>query len=179
MFDKLIDLLVQFIHLFQVCFIVHSYQRGVVLRWGRFHRKVGPGFHWLWPFNVETHLSVSIVPETILVGPQSLTTEDGVSVIVSTMVMFSIADERKFLLDVEGGHKVIEDCTYGVVARFILERTWDKLQSLDMSNELEKVVRRRVKSYGVEIESLGMADFTRSRSIRLMPQLNSRSHGSD
>jgi len=177
MFDKLIDLFISFIHLFQFCFIIDSYQMGVVLRFGRPHRVAAPGFHWLWPINVEKCLSVSVVPETMIVGPQSLTTKDGVSVIVSTVVTFSVNDVQKFLLEVEGAHQVIEDSTYGTVSTFVLERTWAGLQDVDVSNELAKAVRRQAKRYGVEIVNVQICDFTRSRSFRLMQQFNHRSHG--
>lgn len=177
MFDKLIDLFVQFLHLFQFCFIVRSYQKGLVLRFGILHRKVGPGFHWLWPAAIEEYMVVDVVRETAIVGPQSLTTKDGVSIIVSTLVTSTIFDEETFLLKNEGAHTVLEDSTCGTVSDFILERTWAQLQSLDVSNELAKAIRRRAKLQGVEILDAHLVDFTRSRSLRLMQQFNHRSHG--
>jgi len=177
MFDKLIDVLVQFVHLFFVGFVTHSYQRGVVLRWGRLHREVGPGFHWKWPLMVESHLLVNVVPETMTVGPQSLTTKDDKSVVVSTVVTFAIEDARKFLLDVEGGHQVIEDSTYGMVSEFVMAHTWEELRAIkSLSNELAKDVRRRAKTYGVAIVGVQLVDFTASRSIRLIQPLGHHSH---
>jgi regulator of protease activity HflC (stomatin/prohibitin superfamily) len=177
-FDKLIDLFVSFLHLFQFCFVVRSYQAGVVLRYGRMHRRVAPGFHWIWPFHVEEHITVSVVRETVIVGPQSLTTKDGVSIIVSTLVTFSINDAETFLLKNEGAHTVLEDSTCGTVSDFVLNRTWIQLQdSTDVSNELAKAIRRRAKPQGVEILDAHLVDFTRSRSFRIMQQFNHRSHG--
>jgi len=179
MFDKLIDLFISFIHLFQFFFVIDCYQRGVVLRFGHLHRLAEPGFHWLWPFSAEKYLAVSVVPETMIVGPQSLTTHDGQSVIVSTVVTFSVSEVQKFLLEVEGAHQVIEDSTYGSVSTFFLERTWEQLRGAEVSNELAKVVRRQAKRYGVEILNVQICDFTLSRSLRLMQQFSHHSHGAE
>ena len=176
MFDKLIDLLVQFIHLFKPWTVVNCYERTVILRLGKFRGIAGPGFHWMIPFGVEHSLSVNVVPETMIVGPQSLTTKCGASVVISSVVTFQIEDVCKFLLEVEGAHQVIEDSAIGIVSRFIMERSWLQLQEMDIGNELTKAIRRQAKRYGVEIIAVQVSDFTRSRSIRLLQQFNHHSH---
>lgn len=172
MFDKLVDLLVQFIHLFFIATVVQQYAGGVILRFGKFHRIVEPGFHWMWPFRIEEALTINVVPETMPVGPQSLTTKDGVSVIISTVTTFRIVDVKTFLLEIEGAGQVIEDAVYGIVAAFVMERTWAELQAIELANELSKIVRRKAKVYGVEIITVQIADWTRSRSLRLMQQVH-------
>lgn len=157
---------------------MHSYQRGVVLRFGKFHRIVEADFHWIWPFCIETYLEANVVRETMMVGPQSLTTVDGHSVVITTVVTFNIEDIKTFLLDIEGAHQVIEDSTYGIVASFVMKHTWQQLLDVDISKELTKDVRRSAKKYGVAIDNVQVADFTRSRSIRLLQQLlHHGSHG--
>ena len=122
----------------------------------------------MWPFRVEECLSTNVVPETMLVDPQSLTTKDGVSLVISTVVTFAIDDVKVFLLEIEGAGQVIEDATYGIVAHMIMERTWAELAEIDLANELSKTVRRAAKRYGVQIVQVQIADFTRSRSLRLV-----------
>lgn len=168
MLDKLVDVLLQFIRWFQFCTVLMAYERGVVLRWGRFHREAGPGFHFMWPFHVEEILTTNVVPETMNVGPQSLTTKDGQPVVVATVVTFGIQDVRKFLLDIEGANQVIEDSTYGAVARFIMDRTWAQLQAIDIADELTKAVRKQARRYGVDVLTVQLSDFTRSRSFRIL-----------
>lgn len=113
-----------------------------------------------------------------MVGPQSLTTVDGHSVVITTVVTFNIEDIKTFLLDIEGAHQVIEDSTYGIVASFVMKHTWQQLLDVDISKELTKDVRRSAKKYGVAIDNVQVADFTRSRSIRLLQQLlHHGSHG--
>lgn len=176
MFDKLVELFIQFIELFQFFFVVRAYERGLVLRFGKFHRLVEPGLHWRWPFRVEIDLLVNVVPETVTIGPQSLTTKDEQSIIVASVVTYRISDVRTFLLDIEGAHQVIEDSACGTVAQFVLGRTWEELKAVDVNNELTKKVRSLAKRYGVEVLNVQVTDFTRSRSIRLVAAMGHSSH---
>lgn len=176
MFDKLIEVLVQFVHLFFFLVVVKDYQRGVVLRWGKFNRELLPGGHWKIPFAVEACLLTNVVPETMTVGPQSLTTRDQKAVVVSTVVTFEIDDARHFLLGIEGGHQVIEDASYGMVSEFVLARTWAELCTMDVGDELTKAVRRKARQYGVRILRVQVCDLTVSRSIRLIQPLEHHSH---
>ncbi len=191
MFDRLIDLIVTWIKLLFFGFTLQSYQRGVVLRFGKFHRFVGSGFHFKWPLDIEECHYVNVTVETMMVGPQSLTTKDDKSIVVSAVVTFRVneieSEVKKYLLEIEGAQQVIEDTVYGSVASFVMDHTWDQLRSvtpvpsgdkeklLDSDNEITKVVRRLAKQYGVEIMNVKLADCTRSRSIRLMQQLSHHS----
>ena len=167
MLDKLVDLLAQFIHLFFIARVVPQYAGGVILRFGKFHRMAGPGFRWLWPFRIEDLLSTNVVLETMSVGPQSLTTKDGVSVVISTVTTFQVSDVKAFLLGIYAV-QVIEDAVYGIVAAFVMSHSWAELQETDIPGELTKIVRHKAKVYGVEIITVQIADWTRSRSYRLM-----------
>lgn len=186
MFDKLVDLIVVWIKLLFVSFTLKCYQQGVVLRFGKFHRMAEPGFHLKWPFDIETCLYCNITPETMKVGPQSLTTKDGRSVVVSSVVTFQVEDAKKYILEVDGTQQVVMDTTYGTVASFVMEHTWDQLRSVapvetgekivDADNEISKIVRRQAKKYGVHVQSVKFSDCTVSRSIRLMQQLDHASN---
>lgn len=169
MFDKLIDIILQFLRLFQFWVVVNAYAAGVRQRLGKFHAVLGPGFHWMLPFNVDRLIWDSVVTETLRVKPQSLTTKDGVAVTVSSVVTFRIEDIKIFLLDVEGRNAVIEDSTYGATSNFIMKRTWQELNEItDIGHELAKDVRRQAKRYGVAVDQVQVVDFARCRSLRLI-----------
>ncbi len=44
--------------------ILLDFQRGVVLRLGRFHRMAEPGWNWRLPFGLEEILLTNVVPTT-------------------------------------------------------------------------------------------------------------------
>ena len=177
MFDKLIDIILQFIKLFQFWTVIDAYAAGVRQRMGKFHAVLKPGFHWIAPFSIDKVIWDSVVTETLRVKPQSLTTKDGIPVTVSSVVTFHIDDVKIFLLDVEGRNAVIEDSTYGATSDFVMKRTWEELNAInDIGNELGKDVRRQAKRYGVAIDKVQLVDFARCRSLRLIQSLPKESH---
>lgn len=178
MLERLLDFLISSLRLLQPWYVLTDYEGGVVLRFGRFHRMAEPGIHWLIPFGVEHLIYTNVVSETINIGPQSLTTaktadEPAESIVISTVVTFSVSDAKAFLLTIEGGNAALEDLSIGVNSELVCRTPWSKLSDpavFDLPNELTKLTRRRAKSWGVEIERVQIADLSRCRSLRLLQQ---------
>lgn len=168
MLDRLFDALVQCAEWFKVFAVVDAFERGVVLRWGRFHREVGPGPVLCIPFGVDHVLVDNVVTRTVDLKPQSLTTKDGKTLTVRAVVTASIRDVRKALLEVENmDHALIDSCT-AAVADFVEGKTWDELRSGGRTDELTKACRPNcLRRYGVEIERVQLGDFALCRVIRL------------
>lgn len=179
MFDKLVDLLVSWIKLFFFLYTLHPFQRGIVLRLGKYVKDVGPGIHWRWPFDIDEILYEHVAADSIVIGPQSLTTRDDVTVVVSVLVSFQVSDVRIVLLETSGVQKILQRATYGVVADFVTKHTWAQLRDvasdegkdLDLDNEIAKAARRRAKKQGVHIFDIQFSDLTKSRSVRLIGSL--------
>ena len=174
MLDRLVDLLVNCAKWFQFCLIVRDYEGGVCLRWGRFHRMLTPGFHWLWPFGIEEAALCNVVLETRNTQPQSLTTKDGVSLVISTVVTYTVSDPRTYLLGVFDASNVIDDSTAGTVSRAVEDSDWVEIRGDGWAEKLTSTVRRRAKRYGVDIISVQPSDLTRSRSIRLIQAITQK-----
>jgi len=170
MFDRLIDLIVQFINLFRFFCVIRDFEGGCILRLGKFHRMARRGWNWMIPFDIEECFFTTIVPETMIIGPQSLVTKDGKQVIASTVVTFKVIDPKTFLLEISGALQTMEDASYGAIATTIMTRTWQELCEMDISNEAAKAIRKQAKRYGVEVIQAQIADLTLSRSIRLIQE---------
>ena len=69
--------------------VIDAYEEAVVLRLGKYHRNLDPGFHWLIPFGIERALSDEVVTRVVNLSSQSLTTQDGVPVVVGGAVTMS------------------------------------------------------------------------------------------
>ena len=168
MLDRLIDTILGALHLFQFWVVVAAYERGVVLRLGLFHRELGPGFHWVIPFAVDRVWCEHTVPRTMNLGPQSLTTSDGVSVVVSAIVTAKIVDIQRAVLNVESVDHAMRDACYAEVAGVIMRQTWPQLnKSAELETELERACQRRATKWGIEIVRVQLSDVSRSRSLRL------------
>jgi len=176
-FDKLVDVLLQFIHLFQVYHYVHAYERGVVLRFGRYHRNAEPGCVWVWPMGLEQVLTTNVKPEPLMVGPQSLTTVDGKQVAISAMFIVTVEDPKKFLLEMEGGFAALVMIAYGAVARMVESMRLEDLKCADAeeitttrspSRELAKIMRRKVKEFGAGVHDAQITEMCETKSLRLL-----------
>lgn len=170
MLDKLIDLIVDFIDLFRFWEVVDEYEQAVVLRLGRFNRVLDPGFHWILPLGIERAMSDSVVKTTKNLAPQSLTTADGKTVVVSGIITRSISDIQTALLECESVETVIQDCAYGAIAKIVRAHTWEELHTDEFAAAMSKEVRTRAKEYGIQIHRVQLSDISLARSIRLWNQ---------
>jgi len=183
MLDRLIDLILQFLHFFQFLHVVRAYQEGVVLRFGRFNRVVKPGLAWIYPFFIEELYTTGVVDEPLTVGPQSLTTSDGVQVVISALFIITIKNVKKFLLEFEGANSGVLLLGHGAVAELVESNTWDELSKRmseeeededsprlkpSISKKLAAGLRKRVDRYGVGVTRAQVIELTKARSLRLM-----------
>ena len=167
MFDKLIDVLLQWAGFFIPFVVIDEFERGVVLRFGRPVRDLGPGFHWIIPFQVDRVMADNVVPRTINLGSQSLTTKDGKAVVVAGVVTAQIRDVRKALLEVEGVDDACIDSSYGAIGALVASHTWEEVQHEDFSDVLTKACRKQAWRFGIEIQKVQLSDLTLARTYRL------------
>lgn len=168
MFDRLIDLIVQFIELLKFWHVVDPYEEALVLRLGRLSRHLLCGFHWIIPFGIERVYDEHVVPTTHSLGNESMTTKDGKSVGFHAIVTYRVRDIEKLLLEVEDGNHAVRDACCGEIGRVLRESTWDEICAPEILDKLTAAARKRGFRFGVEIMSIQLAGMALCRSIRLM-----------
>jgi regulator of protease activity HflC (stomatin/prohibitin superfamily) len=156
MFDKLIDILTVIWRRLLPFVVIDEFEAGVVLRLGRFHRELEPGFHWLIPFAEET-LQVNTVPVLHDLPAQSIGGR-----VFRGVVTWRVRDPKKFLLGVEDGKSAVEDAALGALARNVCPEPAKHARRalLDM--------RRRVAHWGIVVERLAFADHVQARTFRVI-----------
>lgn len=147
--------------------IVREYERGVLLRCGRLRRELEPGIYLLVPVLDEV-LTDNIVPSTTVLPAQSLETADGVAVVLSVVISWSITDATKFLTGVEGREHVIRDAATAIVGRMVAESKWETVRAPEFARTVRNKVAARARRFGAEIEDLGFATLARCQSLRLI-----------
>jgi len=167
MFDRLIDMLLGCLQWFVPFVVVDEFERAIVLRFGKFHRVLEPGFHWIIPLEAEKVLADNVVPRTVNLGSQSLTTKDGKVVVVGGVVTASIRDIKKALLEVEGVDDALKDSCYGAIGSLVAAHPWDAVQQDTFSETLTKACRKQAWRYGIEIERVQLSDLSLARTLRL------------
>lgn len=146
--------------------VVDEFERGVLLRWGKCKKELDPGLHWKWPL-ADRALLDNVVPRTINLKAQSLTTKDGKSVVIGAVVTASIRDIQKALLDVETVDNVLEDSCYGQVAALVAATDWEQIRGVEFNETLTAACRKQAFRFGVEITRVQLSDVAISRALRL------------
>jgi len=169
MFDRLVDLIVQFIHLFKFWVVVDAYEKGVLLRFGLFNKILEPGFHWCIPFSVDQPLVEGVVPATHSLGDEATVTKDGKTAAFHAVVTYQVRDIKKALLDVLDTDHAVRDACAGEIGKVMRERTWEELQHSEaLLDDLTAACRKRGFRYGIEIMSIQLASLALAKNIRLM-----------
>ncbi len=167
MFDKLIDLLKDWLGFFQFVSVIDQFERGVILRRGILHKEVGPGIEFFWPCAYDQLLRHFVVVDTQELAAQSLTTSDGVGVTLTGLLTYRVVDVAQVLLHVQGERQALIDSAMGIIGAAVLKASWAEVITPDFWNKVTIDVRRRAKRYGIEIEQVAFRDLTKGRSLRI------------
>ena len=179
MFDKLIDLVVEFIELFQVFVFVDEFEEGVVLRRGRFNRTVKPGMRWILPLGQEDIIVVNVKPEPMYLDLQSLHTEDGYACNLQVGVIWRVVDVKLFLVENEDTKDIVGMLASGVVRDSVQGCKWTELTEVGYPNTLRAPMNRKVRKRGAEIDEVVVQDFAAGTANRLWHEGISISAGED
>jgi regulator of protease activity HflC (stomatin/prohibitin superfamily) len=167
MFDRIFEFLAEWARIFRCFTVVDEYQRAVILRWGKFHAEVGPGFHWLLPLCIDKVISDNVVARTKTLAAQSLVTSDGKQIVISVAVTSSINNIRKATIGVEHVDQALLDSCAGAIAETVINSSWDEIRSPEFNERLTKPCRKNAWRYGIEIERVQLADVSISPSLRV------------
>lgn len=165
MFDKLIDLIVTFIHDILPWKIVDQWERGVHLKTGKFYRVVSPGLNWKVPFFDKIWVT-PVITQTVNLRPQTVTSEDEKSVVLSSIVRYHIHDVQKFLLGVMHANDVLVDTTQGIIRDMVEGCKWDDLY--DLGSVVTPEVNEQVSKWGITIEQISFPDLGEIKTYRIM-----------
>lgn len=165
MFDKLIDLIVTFIHDILPWKIVDQWEGGVHLKTGKFYRVVSPGLNWKVPFFDKIWVT-PVITQTVNLKPQTVTSEDEKSVVLSSIVRYHIHDVQKFLLGVMHANDVLVDTTQGIIRDMVEGCKWDDLY--DLGSVVTPEVNEQVSKWGITIEQISFPDLGEIKTYRIM-----------
>lgn len=166
--EKLFDLFVGIVGYLLPWVILEDDKIGLIRRLGCYKRNLKPGWNWKWPI-IETILSETQALDSTVLREQSLTTKDGVQVTVRGVITYRVVDPKRYILDVDNPLTVINDAGCAVIGELIPELdAAEVLVGTEFLQKLTRRVRARAKRWGIEVDSVGLADRTRARTYRLL-----------
>ncbi len=140
--------------------VAQQWERGVVLRLGRFVGLRGPGLFWVVPFvdSVSSWVDQRVIT-TSFAAEQTLTS-DTVPVNVDAVLFWMVNDAEKAALEVQSYHEAVTWAAQTAL-RDIIGRTslTDLLRGRErIESELQQLIDTRSTPWGVTVQSVEMRD---------------------
>lgn len=168
MFDKLIDVVINFIDLFYFVRVVDAWERGIVLRLGQVHRNVRPGLVFHLPFGIERVVCEDVNDRVADNMPtQSLTTADGVGVVLTPLVVYAVKNVKRLVLRAGGKEEAVVDSVCGVISDHVARVNWADLHTEEFQQTVLSAANERASYWGVAIRAVAFKDLVKTRSLRI------------
>lgn len=154
-------------------YIMVPWHGGIVLRLGKFHKKLKPGFNWKCIL-IDDINTCSIVFKAANLPEQSLRTKDNKDIIASFTLCREIVSPEKYLLGVYDEDTVL-NTVVSLIPKVINKFTYEEISvtaTAKVESEINKVISRKIKKWGIRLVHPGVSftDFPNARSIRLFTQ---------
>lgn len=166
MFDKLIEFLLNIIEQVLPFFIIHEYEMGVMYDAGKFHKIVGPGFHWKYPF-IDSFQKDNVVQDTMWIKEVNITTLDGKTVTVGCEFDLEITDIYKAINDTNNWRDNMHDIARGILSDTLEDIHWDEIRKKTTKNRIANRIHQRALEMGITTSNFNFTDKAISRAYKL------------
>jgi len=173
MLDSITQFIINSITFFQFFTVIDIYEKGIVLRFGKFNRCLDSGFQFIRPFFIDQVLSHETVLTTRNMGTQTLTTLDEHKLVLSSAVAYRIDNVKLLLLEVEQAETVLEDTIYGIITSMVLDTNYSDIIKTGFSKMVLKKVTKAAKLYGIAIQNFYFVDLAEIKTIRIITDSDS------
>lgn len=129
-------------------------QRGVVLRFGRFHRIMGAGLNFKWPSPVEQAIVVDATRVRSVSDQVRILTLDENIITVDFNVQYRVGDPRAFLFAVRDPEQTVQQAAESAVREVIGATTMDKILSgelVSLSDAARRALQKTLDGYSSEM----------------------------
>jgi regulator of protease activity HflC (stomatin/prohibitin superfamily) len=132
--------------------IVNQYQKGLIIRLGRYHSTAGSGLTFLMPF-VDSMILVDMREQVINVAPQQVITKDNVGVTVDAVIYYKIVDPVKAEFEIADFELAATTLAQTNLRNLIGDKALDDtLTARDTINEsLRIVLDESTNAWGVKV----------------------------
>ena len=135
--------------------VINQYERGVILRFGKFKRTLNPGLHVIIPY-IDVMKKVDIRTTPMDIPKQEVITKDNITVNVDAVVYFKVLDSKKAVLDITNytyaTSTFAQTALRDVTGNFELDELLSKRD--EISSQIKEIVDKRTDLWGIDIEDV-------------------------
>ena len=145
---------------------VKQYEKGIIIRLGKFHGMAASGLTFIVPF-IDDIVRVDMREQVISVPPQKLITKDNVTVEVDAVVYYKVVDPAKSQFEVQDFGYACTTLAQTNLRNLIGDRTLDEtLVARDMINtNLRHVLDEATNNWGVKVTRVEVQKIDPPRDI--------------
>lgn len=162
----LFALILVFIFATKAIKIIRPYEKGLIERFGKYQRTLGPGLQFIIPF-VETIIKVDLREQVIDVPPQEVITEDNAVVTVDAVIYFEVTDPFKVVYNVArfelAALKLAQTNLRNVVGDLELDETLTSREKIN--GELRRILDDATDKWGVRVTRVELQKIDPPRDI--------------
>ena len=152
---------------FQIITFLDEWEEGIVLQTGKFRRTLKPGWWLHLPFGIDEVHTMNVKPDALELAEQSLTTLDLKKIVCRAVMMWSIFDIKKCIIDVEDAADTLGDIALGFIQEMVEETEWDDIRTKSFRKELKLRIQQQARKFGITVSTVKFQDLAEARSIRL------------
>lgn len=147
--------------------IIKEWERGVLLRLGRFHSVKGPGVRFVWPVIDKLWVSdLRII--TMDVARQEMMTKDNVPVTVDAVIYFQIVNAEDAIIKVENHvratYLIAQTTLRSVVGQSELDALLSQRDELNI--KLQTIIDEQTEPWGVKVTAVEIRDVVLPESMK-------------
>jgi regulator of protease activity HflC (stomatin/prohibitin superfamily) len=139
--------------------IVKEWERGVLLRLGRFHSVKNPGIRLIWPV-IDRMYTMDLRVVTMDVPKQEMMTRDNVPVTVDAVIYFQIVNAEDAIVKVENFAKATslmsQTSLRSVVGQSELDELLAERDKLNL--QLQTIIDQQTEPWGVKVTAVEIRD---------------------
>jgi regulator of protease activity HflC (stomatin/prohibitin superfamily) len=139
--------------------VLKQFERGVILRWGRLERVIGPGLHFVTPVSRKL-TRVDLRTKTIDIPAQEVLTKDNVPVKIDAVIYVQVEDAAKSVIAIEKWEWALLRLGQGVLRSVMGTHELDEvLQSMEgVGKHVEREMRSHMEGWGIRLEGVQIHD---------------------
>jgi regulator of protease activity HflC (stomatin/prohibitin superfamily) len=130
----------------------------------------GAGIVWYWPATT-VFMFHPTTRQAIDLRGQTVTTADGVPLLVGGLITYQIFDIEKALAHTWQPDETIRDTALTAVQHVIKTRTYAEVNAQDKTGDLQRALRKEARrvleTYGVRVIKLSITDLARTRVVKV------------
>jgi len=172
MLDRLIDLILNFLHLFKFWVVIDEFEYGLVFTFGKPTRELKRGIRPVIPLAIEKVYVIRTWYDTVATTVQSLVTKDAKNVSVQGTFKYRLMPDkiRAYIITLGDEGTALSDYIEASVSRVVENSTWDELveKPEKIRQEVLEEVRKHLNQFGFKFYDFQWTQKTYSRTLRLL-----------